>query len=138
MLLVNSCELPITISLLADDACQIRHNCLEAARIAANRYISKRAGATLYHLKIRVYPHQVLRENKLATGAGADRISSGMRGAFGKLVSTAARVKRGQAVFTIRTNVANYEHAKKALWKASVKLPTPGSIVVEKGAELLG
>ena len=47
-------------------------------------------------------------------------------------------VKRGQKILTIRTTVSNYESAKKALWKASVKLPTPGTIVVEKGQELVG
>ncbi|HEQ78995.1 MAG TPA: 50S ribosomal protein L16 [Euryarchaeota archaeon] len=129
---------PVTLSLVAENSCQIRHNCLEAARIAANRHISKRAGSALYHLKIRVYPHQVIRENKLATGAGADRISSGMRGAFGKIVGTAARVKSGQKIITIRTTVSHYQTAKKALWKACVKLPTPGYIVVDEGAELVG
>ena len=56
---------PVVLSLKADDACQIRHNCLEAARIAANRHIGRNTSPTLYHLKVRVYPHQVLRENKL-------------------------------------------------------------------------
>ncbi len=128
---------PLVVSLLAEEPCQIRHNCLEAARIAANRYIQKRAGVAFYHLKVRVYPHQVLRENKLATGAGADRVSSGMRHAFGRPVSTAARVSRGQRMITIRTTVAQFENAKKALWKASVKLPTPGRIVIDEGEELL-
>jgi len=79
----------------------------------------------------------VLRENKLATGAGADRVSSGMRGAFGKNVGTAARVHAGQVVLTIRVPVANFNSAKEALWKASLKLPTPCFIEVEKGAELV-
>ena len=45
------------------------------------------------------YPHHVLRENKQATGAGADRVSQGMRCAFGKNVGTAARVKRAKSNF---------------------------------------
>ena len=39
------------------------------------------------------YPHQILRENKQATGAGADRVSQGMRLSFGKNVGTAAEFK---------------------------------------------
>src|SRR5207247_8595478 len=71
-------KFPVKIHLVAAEACQIRHIALEAARISANRYIAKKAG-NAYHLKLRLYPHNVLRENKIATGAGADRISEGMR-----------------------------------------------------------
>jgi large subunit ribosomal protein L10e len=123
-------DFPVVVSLIAGEACQIRHNALEAARIAANRYISKRAGHQ-YHLKIKTYPHIVLRENKVAVGAGADRISDGMRAAFGKPVGTAARVKAGQVVMVIRTVEANVEHAKAALNRAAHKLPTPCRIIVE-------
>jgi large subunit ribosomal protein L10e len=123
-------DFPVRISLVAEEACQIRHNALEAARISANRYISKRAGQQ-YHLKIKPYPHIVLRENKVAVGAGADRISDGMRGAFGTPVGTAARVKAGQEIMIIRTIKANVGHAKTALRKAMYKLPTPCRIVVE-------
>ncbi len=120
----------LSMSLVAKEACQIRHIALESARISANRYIQKRAGKA-YHLKIRVYPHQVLRENKVAVGAGADRISDGMRASFGTPVGTAARVKAGQRLFTIRTTQANAAHAKEALRKAGIKLPTPCRIVVD-------
>lgn len=123
-------EFPVKVSLIAEEACQIRHNALEAARISANRYISKRAGQQ-YHLKIKTYPHVVLRENKVAVGAGADRISDGMRAAFGTPVGTAARVKAGQDIIVIRTTEALVDQAKEALRKAMYKLPTPCRIVVE-------
>jgi len=129
-------EFPITINLKVKETCQIRHTAMEAARIACNRVMSKTPGAN-YHIKFRIYPHHVLRENKLATGAGADRVSSGMRGAFGKNVGTAARVHAGQTVLTVRVPTANFNSAKEALWKASLKLPTPCFIEVEKGAELV-
>ncbi len=123
-------DFPLTVKLVVEDSCQIRHMALEAARIAANRYIAKKAGQQ-YHLKIKTYPHIVLRENKVAVGAGADRISDGMRAAFGSPVGTAARVKSGQTVMYIRTTTGNLEHAKVALTKAMYKLPTPCRIVVE-------
>lgn len=130
-------DFPLVLSIVAEERCQIRHTALEAARIAANRYIQKRAGVTMYHLKMRVYPHHVLRENKIATGAGADRVSDGMRKSFGKAVGTAARVEPGQKVITIRTTLGNFINAKTALRKASMKLPTPCSLVVDKGMELV-
>jgi large subunit ribosomal protein L10e len=122
---------PVNVHLVAAEACQIRHIALEAARISANRYIAKKAG-TAYRLKLRVYPHNVLRENKVATGAGADRISEGMRAAFGSPVGTAARVKPGTRIFTIATTEDHVDDAKEALRKGGVKLPTPWRLVIER------
>jgi len=130
-------EFPIKLTLVARERCQIRHTALEAGRIACNRLMSKRAGNMGYHLKVRIFPHNVLRENKQATGAGADRVSQGMRSAFGKTVGVAARVKRGQKLMTVRTSAAQFLIAKKALRKASMKFPTPCSIIVEQGADLV-
>jgi len=130
-------EFPIELSLVAKERCHMRHTALEAARITANRTISKKAGAAGYHLKVRVFPHHVLRENKQATGAGADRVSQGMRKAFGKLVGTAARVPKGQRVITIRTTKQHFVTAKDALRKAGMKLPTPIFIVVDKGDDIV-
>ena len=121
---------PLKVHLIAKEPCQIRHIALEAARISANRYIAKKVG-NAYHLKLRLYPHNVLRENKIATGAGADRISEGMRAAFGAPVGTAARVQAGTKIMTIETTEANLAHAKVALRKAGVKLPTPWRFEVE-------
>jgi len=128
-------EFPVVMTLIVDETCQIRHTALEAARIAANKHIQKFAGSLGYHLKVRTYPHHVLRENKMATGAGADRVSSGMRRAFGKAIGTAARVKRGQKIMTLRTNTMHFEAAKNALEKGGYKLPSPVRIVIERNDE---
>ena len=116
---------PVQLYLHANESCQIRHTALESARIAANRALEKNAGLNDYRLKIRIYPHHVLRENKQATGAGADRVSQGMRASFGKTVGTAARVQPNQVIMSIETFKRNVEHAKDALKKAASKLPTP-------------
>ena len=121
---------PLKIRLVAEEACQIRTTAFEAARVTANRFISRRAGQQ-YHLRIQPFPHIVLRENKIAVGAGADRISDGMRGAFGSPVGTAARVRVGQTLLFIRTIPSHMERAKQALRKAGYKLPTPTRIIVE-------
>ncbi len=130
-------EFPVKLTLLAKEACQIRHSALESARIAANRLLLEKAGLPNYHLKIRVFPHEVLRENKQATGAGADRVSQGMRRAFGKAVGTAARVRQNQEIMTVYVAPANFNLAKKSLISAGYKLPTPISLVIENGRELI-
>lgn len=115
---------PAKLSLTANERCQIRHTALESARITANRCLEKKAGVTDYRLHILVYPHHVVRENKQATGAGADRVSQGMRASFGKAVGTAARVETNQVIMTVETLEKNFDFAREALHKASSKLPT--------------
>jgi large subunit ribosomal protein L10e len=87
-----------------------------------------------YHFKVRIYPHNVLRENKQATGAGADRVSQGMRSAFGKAVGTAARVKKGQKILTVYTTKQHIDSAIISLKRALYKLPMPCGVIVEEKA----
>jgi len=124
---------PVEMSLISQEVGQIRHNALEAARVAANRLLEVNAGKDNYHFKLRIYPHQVLRENPTASGAGADRISDGMQQAFGRPIGTAARVSAGQNMMTVRITAEFALIAKEALRRAALKLPMPSRIVVEKG-----
>lgn len=130
-------QFPVILELLADNDCQIRHTALEAARVISNSTVRKVAGTQGYALRVHTYPHHVLRENKQATGAGADRVSQGMRCAFGKNVGTAARVKRGQRVISIQVQPAHYLVARDALRKASMKFPTPCTTRLVQGHEHL-
>lgn len=130
-------DFPIEISLVGEEGGQIRHNALEASRLAANRLLEKEVGRKNYHLKVRVYPHQILRENPMAIGAGADRISDGMRKAFGRPVGVAARISAGQKILTVRTTKEFYEIGKEALRRASMKFPMPCRRSLDKGKELL-
>ena len=119
--------------LKAERQVQIRHNSLEAARVMAVQTLEKNVGkGNTFFMKVLVYPHHVLRENALATGAGADRFQSGMRQSFGKPVGTAARVRKGQKIMEVRVNAAAVKVAKTALKKAAYKLPTPCRISIEK------
>lgn len=133
----KSAKFPIQLSLTANEKCQLRHNALESARISANKVLEKYIGSANYLLHIRVYPHIVIRENKQATGAGADRVSQGMRHAYGKPVGTAARVNMNQILMTIDTTEQFYIPARNALRKAGMKLSTPCTVNVVKGAKLL-
>jgi large subunit ribosomal protein L10e len=125
----------VTVSLVAGERAAVIHNALESMRVAANRVMMKGCGSAGYHLKVRVYPHEVIRENKVATGAGADRVSQGMRQSFGKAVGTAARIDVGQPIMTVRVTPERFSIVKEAFRKANTKLPIPTKIVIEEGEE---
>jgi len=127
-------EFPMAISLAVEEACQIRHTALEAARISINRHLIKDVGRMNYRLKLRVFPHHVLRENKQATGAGADRVSEGMRLSFGKAVGTAARMATGQEVYTVYTTPQYLAQVKNALRSGGHKLPSPTYVTIKEKA----
>lgn len=124
-------EFPMEVHLIVDEACQIRHSALEAARMSINRKLTKDVGRSNFHLKLRTYPHHVLRENKQATGAGADRVSQGMRLAFGKAVGTAARVRPNQKIYTCYTTPQYLDKVKDALWHGGQKLPSSTHLDVD-------
>jgi len=127
----------LTLSLLADEAVQIRHSALEAMRVAANRHLNRILGPEGYFLWLRTYPHQILREKKMMAFAGADRIQEGMRRSFGKPFALAARVKPGQPVLTLEVNFKHLGVAKDALRRASMKIPTPCTIHLDEAPEEL-
>ena len=118
--------------LIAEKEAQIRHNALEAARIATNRFLQDKLGRSGYYLRILPYPHVVLRENKMIFGAHADRLQDGMRKAFGKPIGTAARVKRNQSIIMVNVGEDAVEVAKEALRRGGAKLPIPCRIVIKK------
>jgi len=127
----------VQISLIVEEECQLRHGSLEASRLSANRHLIKEFGEGNYKMTLRKFPHQVLRENKQATGAGADRVSDGMRQAFGKIVGTAARVQAGERLFTAYCDVDQAVEVKEAFRRAYNKITPPCRIKVERGEELL-
>ena len=120
--------------LVAQKTAQVRHNALEAARVASNRHLSNRLGDS-YCLRVLPYPHTVLRENKMIFGAHADRLQDGMKRSFGKPIGTAARVKPDQAIIIVDVNEDGVETAKEALKRGGAKLPIPCRIIVEKVAD---
>ncbi len=120
---------PVALTLGAEEAAQVRDTALEAARIKAVQIMEKNA-PNAFHLKVRRYPHQILREHKMATGAGADRISDGMRAAFGKAVGHAVRAQIGSELITVFTTEAHVADAKQALKSASHKLPIHTRLII--------
>ncbi|MCL4340100.1 MAG: 50S ribosomal protein L16 [Thaumarchaeota archaeon] len=110
------------LTLKSKDRAQIRHNALESARVAANKILEP-LGEPNYHLRVVSYPHVVLRENKMVATAGADRLSEGMRRAFGKPVGLAARVENGSTILEVRVRDTDLPKGRAALEAARIKLP---------------
>lgn len=123
-------EYQYKLLLIAHKRVQIRHNALEAVRVGVNKVLFDALGETGYGLKMRVFPHVVLRENKMMAFAGADRLQEGMRRSFGKPTSLAALVESGQPVLEIYVNTNGLEVGKRALEIGARKLPTPCSMEI--------
>ena len=121
------------VFLVSKDDVQIRDNALESARIVSHKFLEKKlGGSTNYFYKMLVYPHNVIREHSIATGAGADRYSQGMAHAFGKPVGKAAIVKAGQKIIMVRVNKEHAGIAKQALKRASSKIRCRTTIEVKE------
>jgi large subunit ribosomal protein L10e len=123
-------KFPVRVDLISKDNLQIRHNALESARLTSNRSLEKNVGKAEFKLSIRVYPHHFLRENPLASGAGADRMSTGMKMSFGKVIGSAAQIRENQTIFSVYVEKNKIEQARKALKKASYKIPARCSLIV--------
>ena len=128
---------PVQVSLRIMEETQISHNALEAARVQVNRYLTEQIGRENFHYKICVFPHHIIRENKMMTGAGADRVQDGMRLAFGKPMGSAARVRRNQKILQIRVAPQHYKVAKEALKRGKPKFSKPCRIFTDAGADLI-
>ena len=123
-------EFPSAIHMVCDEYQQLTSEALEAARIAANKYMITEAGKDFFHIRIRPHPFHVLRINKMLTCAGADRLQTGMRGAWGKSYGTAARVDIGQCLISIRTKEEKTNVAIEALRRAKFKFAGRQKVMV--------
>ncbi len=129
--LFNSGKFPIHLTLVSSEDCQIRNYALEACR----QYIVKQLDNRLpgqYFFRVVPYPHHIQRENKMLTGAGADRMSSGMQLSFGKASGKAAIVKEGGKIFFVAVGNPKAEAiAREVLHTINSKLPCRKRILTE-------
>ena len=116
-------EFPLCIHLVSDEWEQISSEALEAGRICANKYLVKHCGKDAFHMRVRPHPFHVIRINKMLSCAGADRLQTGMRGAFGKPQGTVARVNIGQIIMSVRAKDGHKEKVVEALRRAKFKYP---------------
>merc|ERR1712004_116523 len=125
-------DFPKCVNLVSDEYEQLSSEGLEAARICANKYMTKIAGKDAFHIRVRVHPFHIVRINKMLSCAGADRLQTGMRGAYGKPQGTVARVNIGQPLMSIRCKDAQEATAVEALRRAKFKFPGRQKIFTSK------
>lgn len=124
--------------LVAIEAGQIRDNALEAMRVIVNKNLTRLLGENNYYMRVKLYPHHVLREHKMMAFAGADRLQEGMRRAFGKPVGRAVRIYPGDVLVEVWAIAGTLpyseveEKVKEALRVGTSKLPIPMRIAVYK------
>merc|ERR1712226_19275 len=114
-------EFPLAVHLVSDELEQLSSEALEAARICCNKYLVKNCGKDAFHIRMRVHPFHVLRINKMLSCAGADRLQTGMRGAYGKAHGTAARVRIGQILISVRSTDKFKNEVVEALRRSKFK-----------------
>jgi len=123
-------EFPFCAHLLSMEHEQISSEALEASRISCNKYITKMGGKDSFHMRVRVHPYHIVRINKMLSCAGADRLQTGMRGAFGKPQGLVARVNIKQVLLSIRSRESVSKHVLEALRRAKYKFPGRQKILI--------
>ena len=123
---------PACVHLVSWEREQVGSEALEAARVAANKHMITHGGKDSFHLRIRVHPWHVIRINKMLSCAGADRIQTGMRHAYGKAYCKCARVKIGSILMSIRSKPKDLDKAIAALQKAKFKFAGRQKIMVSE------
>ncbi|MEM4625793.1 MAG: 50S ribosomal protein L16, partial [Candidatus Pacearchaeota archaeon] len=115
-----------------DQKIQIRDNALEAVRQYLSRNLEKQISGQ-YYFEVKVHPHHILRENKMLTGAGADRMQTGMSASFGKTIGRAALVNPGQEIYLFATSGSKQiKVIRDLLTSIKAKLPCKVKISMEK------
>ncbi|MFA5953395.1 MAG: 50S ribosomal protein L16 [Candidatus Pacearchaeota archaeon] len=121
--LFHSGKLPHVLNVYSAEKVQIRHNALEACRQFINKKLDKDL-AGQYFFKVVTYPHHVQRENKMLTGAGADRMQTGMQLSFGKAIGKAVIAQKGTKIFIIAVGTdKGLAIARKSIHQIDPKLP---------------
>jgi len=110
----------------------LRDNALEACRQFIHKHLEKEF-AGQYFFEVKVFPHHILRENKMLTGAGSDRMQTGMQKSFGTTQGRAAMVKKNQTVFLVGVlNDKGFPPIMKIFNKIKSKIPCKSRLSTEK------
>jgi len=127
----NEGKLQHHLTMVAAENVQIRHNALEACRQFINKKLEKAFPGT-YLFKVIPFPHHIQRENRMLTGAGADRMQTGMQLAFGKSMGKSAILKPNSGIFFVAVqNPKAVMFARKVLKQINSKLPCQTKIWYE-------
>ena len=128
----NNGKLPHVLTVVTTEKVQIRHNAFEACRQYINKKVDKET-AGQYMFEVIPFPHHIQREHKMLTGAGADRMSSGMQLSFGKSIGKAAILKENAPIFKVAlSNDRHTAFARGVIKQVKSKLPCKIRIDYEK------
>jgi large subunit ribosomal protein L10e len=120
------------LTVVADEKVQIRDNALEACRQFLNKKMEKPLAGN-YKFRVVPFPHHIQRENKMLTGAGSDRMQTGMQLSFGKTVGKAAIVKPDSPIFEFELATPKaVAIMRKAIKQIRSKLPCKTRILYEE------
>lgn len=81
---------------------------------------------------MRLHPYHIIRINKQLSCAGADRLSSGMRQAFGRPYGMVARVHIKQVIMSVRAKASNEKHLVESLRRAMFKFPGRQKVLLSR------
>ncbi len=122
-------KMPHVLTVVTTENIQIRQNALEACR----RFIHKKLEDEFngqYYFRIIPFAHHVQRENKMLTGAGSDRMQTGMQLSFGKTIAKAAIMKKNEPIFSIGiANPKKLPFVRNVLKQIKAKLPCKTRII---------
>ncbi len=120
------------VRLIASEKVQIRDNALESCRMYITKTLDNEIPGS-YFFSVKVHPHHILRENKTAAGAGADRLSSGMKHSFGVTIGRAAIVPEGKEIFVVSCATERAARAARDVFqKIKSKVPCKTKIMFER------
>jgi len=128
----NGKNLPHILTVVAEERAQIRDSALEACRQFVNKKLEKQLVGN-YVFQVIPFPHHIQRENKMLTGAGADRMQTGMQLAFGKSAGKAAIVNKNSPIFKFQIATPKaVQLVRKLVKQIKPKLPVKTKVLYEK------
>lgn len=124
-------KLPHVLTLITTEPVQIRQNAFEACRQFINKKLDEELG-TQYFFKIIPFSHHIQRENKMLTGAGADRTQKGMQLSFGRTIAKAAILRKNEGIMAVHLATPKaVSYTRHVLKQIKSKLPCKTKIDYE-------
>ena len=124
-------KFPHELTLVTSEQIQIRQNAMEACRQFINKKLDKELSGQ-YFFKIIPYSHHVQRENRMLTGAGADRMQTGMQLSYGKAVNKSAILQKDGKIFFIAVQTPKAaSFVRKTFKQVKSKLPCKTKILYD-------
>jgi large subunit ribosomal protein L10e len=126
-------KLPHVLTLVTTEPVQIRQNALEACRQFINKKLDEELGGQ-YFFRIIPFTHHIQRENKMLTGAGADRTQKGMQLSFGRTIAKAAILRKNNPIMAAYLPTPKSVSFVRAVLK-QIKSKLPCKTKIEYGSK---